>query len=256
MRACGRGGKRDPAPQSRFWVHPQPPPFSLCSEPPRNLLRHHPRRGMTGPGRRPGLLENRRRLQAHHAQRPCRLDRPLNPKPPASLALPLGPHPPLLFQYEGPWATQKPVDQALVTNYPPPMTYCFTSNMRPITCRAATRTSMSTSTKEQIQALSPAQQEAFGHLEAESIRRRQALLRQTRASRIAYRIILTLGCPAAGVAFVVWPSGRSWVLLLGLLVLVALITALNQRLDALTELLEGDLKRAANGEEDRNARVP
>ena len=72
---------------------------------------------------------------APSAQSPCRLHRPLNPKPPESLALPLSPHPPLLFQYEAPWATQILIDQALVTNYHPPMTYCFTSNMRPITCR-------------------------------------------------------------------------------------------------------------------------
>ena len=91
-------------------------------------------------------------------------------------------------------------------------------------------------------------------MEAEVIRSRQALLRQTCPCRGGYHLVLTL-VVGLSVTFAALPSSRPWVLLVGVLAVGGLIAGLNQRLDALAELLERDLKRAANDEENQDARA-
>jgi len=102
--------------------------------------------------------------------------------------------------------------------------------------------------KEQIERLSPAQQDELARLAAKRVSRRLALLRQTRSCR-AWQYLLPLLMVGAAVAFVSFPSIRSWVLLATVLVLSGLVLAINLRLDAITELLERDLERAAADEE-------
>ena len=102
---------------------------------------------------------------------------------------------------------------------------------------------MKTLTKEEVGKLTPEQQEALGSMEVQHIRSRQQLLaRARRGMNVAIGLFtgLASGLAILGVAF---PR----VLPFAIIALVCLVTVhatrLNQRLDALLELFDEDIKR-------------
>ena len=105
--------------------------------------------------------------------------------------------------------------------------------------------------KEQVERLSPAQQDELARLAAKRVSRRLALLRQTRSSRSRWYIVAISGAGAVA-AFGAFPSARIWILFVSVLALFGEILAVGVRIDAITELLERDLRRAADeGPDDR-----
>jgi hypothetical protein len=111
-------------------------------------------------------------------------------------------------------------------------------------------------TKEEIAKFSPEQLEAFGHREAQGIQERQELLNRARGYRAVYGLVFGLVPSAVIAVFVLYPAGRQWALLVGLMVLVEVTAKFHGRLDAVTELLKDDLKQAADGKDSPDARVP
>jgi hypothetical protein len=114
------------------------------------------------------------------------------------------------------------------------------------------RIAMNPLTKEQLEKLTPQQQELLAGVEAQRLRKREALLRQTRLYRGFYAI------PAFFVlaAFVIMVRDTTKTMLLPfcIIALGGLIhfhaAGVNRRIDALVELLDADLKKCTHRDDD------
>jgi len=97
--------------------------------------------------------------------------------------------------------------------------------------------------KEQMQKLSPEQQETLGEMETRRVQRRQELLEQARGTHIHIWGSLLICLPAMGLLFAIAGPERR---LLGMFTLLFAViftqfraACINRRLDALVELLDG-----------------
>ena len=116
---------------------------------------------------------------------------------------------------------------------------------------------MTSLTKDQIKKLTPEQQETIGILEAQRIRRRLELLGQAQRYRGFYLVPTVLFVTAGAIG--VFDASKTRLLpfcIIGLACLIQFHAAgLNQRLNALMELLDPDIKKASEIEERRDNRA-
>ncbi len=110
-------------------------------------------------------------------------------------------------------------------------------------------------TPDQLKKLTPKQQEAIADFEMIRARQRLAMLRQAQGyyGKLLFPLLLFL--VVGGIA--IFHLGDLRLIPLGFIGLACLVqfhaAGLNQRLDALMELLDRDIKKAAAGDDDRTA---
>jgi hypothetical protein len=114
---------------------------------------------------------------------------------------------------------------------------------------------MSTLTKEQLEKLTPQQRELLAGVEAQRLRKREELLRQTGLYRGFYAIPTFF--VLAAFVIMVRDTTKTMLLPFCIIALGGLIhfhaAGVNRRIDALVELLDADLKKCTHRDDDHAA---
>jgi|ERR1041385_6231324 hypothetical protein len=116
---------------------------------------------------------------------------------------------------------------------------------------------MSAFTRDQVQKLTPEQQEAFGTLEAQRIRSRQQLLQRARRNSMGVGTALLMGFVNALAGLCLsFPRALPVAIIAAIGFTAFLAGRLNRRIDMLMELLEQDMEKGTKTNQSGDDHAP